>query len=177
MGQVAYKLLKSKSCTEINEVKPKSYGYLLFRIGNEFYGIEERKVYDVIGKEQIISIPFMPEYIIGVINYDNTIIPIMDLRRKFNFKKDSISPAYENIAIVEIDHFRVGIVVDDITEYHENENENFYLTSSSDTTKRNISGFVKIGNQTGILLDVEKIVIQEKSELEILKNSILWSFK
>jgi purine-binding chemotaxis protein CheW len=175
MNQVVYESTKSKVCTESKQVDFKSKGYLLLRIGNEFYGIEERKVIDVIGKEPVISIPFMPEYIIGVINFEKNLIPVMDLRRKFNYKKDPISLTYSNIAIIIIDEFRVGIVVDDVTEYQEHEHENFYLTSGE--SKRNISGFVKMGGLSGILLDVEKIILQEKSELEILKNSILWSFK
>jgi len=177
MSQVVYESVRNQTCNEFKEIKSGKNCYLLLRIGNEFYGIESRKVDEIIGKEQIVSIPFMPEYIIGVINLENNIIPIMDLRKKFNFKKLETPSTYSQIAIIDIDGFRVGIIIDDITEYHEQEHENFYITSTNETGKRNISGFVKIGDQMGILLDVEKIVLQEKTELEVLKNSILWSFK
>jgi purine-binding chemotaxis protein CheW len=177
MKQLAVGSVKNQANAANKNLKLKKNGYLLFLVGNEFYGIEAKKVVEVLNKEQIISIPFMPEYIIGVIKFKDNIVPIMDLRRKFNFRKSNMISSYNYIAIVDIDNFQIGLILDDITEYQEKEHENFYLTPSNDSQRRNISGFVKIGDQMGILLDVEKIVMQEKIELEILKNSILWSFK
>jgi purine-binding chemotaxis protein CheW len=177
MNQATVNTVKSQTGTAVKKLNLKKSGYLLFQVGNEFYGIEGKKVVEVLDNEQIINIPFMPEYIIGIINYRENIVPIMDLRRKFNFRKSNIISSYNYIAIVSIDNFQIGLILDSITEYQEKEHDNFFMTPSNDSQKKNFSGFIKMGEHMGILLDVEKIVLQQKSELEILKNSILWSMK
>ena len=57
--------------------------YLVFSLGNEFYGIPIEAVREIIRFEQLTPVHDSQEYIMGVINLRGKIIPVMDLRRKF----------------------------------------------------------------------------------------------
>ena len=58
--------------------------FLTFRLGTEEYGIEILKVQEIRGWEQPTSIANSPHFIKGVINLRGTIVPILDMRIKFN---------------------------------------------------------------------------------------------
>jgi purine-binding chemotaxis protein CheW len=59
--------------------------YLTFTLQGESYGIEVLKVREIIRHVAITSVPQMPAHIRGVINLRGKIIPVMDLRRRFDF--------------------------------------------------------------------------------------------
>ncbi|MEG0786630.1 MAG: chemotaxis protein CheW, partial [Comamonas sp.] len=58
--------------------------YLTFRLGDEEYGIDILKVQEIRGYEQPTRIANAPEFIKGVVNLRGTIVPIVDMRLKFN---------------------------------------------------------------------------------------------
>ena len=58
--------------------------YLTFRLGAEEYGIDILKVQEIRGWEQPTMIANAPAFIKGVINLRGTIVPIVDMRIKFN---------------------------------------------------------------------------------------------
>ncbi|HBO79238.1 MAG TPA: chemotaxis protein CheW, partial [Cupriavidus sp.] len=58
--------------------------FLAFRLGREEYGIDILKVQEIRGYETVTQIANAPAYLKGVINLRGTIVPIIDLRIKFN---------------------------------------------------------------------------------------------
>ena len=58
--------------------------YLTFRLGEEEYGIDILKVQEIRGYEQPTRIANAPEFIKGVVNLRGTIVPIVDMRLRFN---------------------------------------------------------------------------------------------
>ena len=72
--------------------------FLTFRLADEEYGIEILRVREIIGVMKITSVPRTPEYIRGVINLRGKVIPVMDLRVKFNMS--SIDDTAESCIIV-----------------------------------------------------------------------------
>ena len=61
--------------------------YLTFKLGTEEYGIEILKVQEIRGYDAVTKIANTPDFIKGVINLRGTIIPIVDLRLRFNLGK------------------------------------------------------------------------------------------
>lgn len=59
--------------------------YLTFTLQGESYGISVLKVREIIRVANITVVPQMPPYIRGVINLRGKIIPVMDLRLRFEF--------------------------------------------------------------------------------------------
>ncbi len=134
--------------------------YLFFRIGKESYGIGIRFVIEIIELQTISEVPDMPRYVKGVINLRGKVIPIVDLRLRFDMEERE----YDNrtcIIVTEVDGVLVGCLVDTVEEVMEIPEKaiepppNFRTTSGRD---RYISGMGKAGDSIKILLDVEKIV-------------------
>jgi purine-binding chemotaxis protein CheW len=137
--------------------------YLFFRIGKESYGIGIRYVIEIIELQNISVVPDMPHYVKGVINLRGRVIPIVDLRLRFDMEER----AYDNrtcIIVTEVDHILVGCLVDTVEEVMEITEKNiepppkFKTLSGRD---QYISGMGKSGEAIKILIDVEKIVRDE----------------
>ena len=137
--------------------------YLFFRIGKESYGIGIRHVIEIIELQNISEVPDMPSYVKGVINLRGRVIPIVDLRLRF----DMDERAYDNrtcIIVTGVDQILVGCLVDTVEEVMEIPEKNieppprFKTVSGRD---QYISGMGKVGEAIKILIDVEKIVRDE----------------
>jgi len=77
--------------------------FLIFSLGNEFYGIEIKYVNEIVGMQPITEIPEHPDYIKGIINLRGKIIPVMDVRIKF--KKPFVEYSDRTCIIVVYDSF------------------------------------------------------------------------
>jgi len=137
--------------------------YLFFKIGKESYGVGIRYVIEIIELQTISMVPDLPDYVKGVINLRGKVIPIVDLRLRFDMEER----AYDNrtcIIITEVDHILVGCLVDTVEEVMEILEKNiepppkFKTVSGKD---QYISGMGKVGEAIKILIDVEKIVRDE----------------
>jgi purine-binding chemotaxis protein CheW len=89
--------------------------YLTFTLGSEEYGIDILKVQEIRGYEAPTRIANAPAFIKGVINLRGVIVPIVDLRIKFNLGE----PAYDQFTVViilNIGQRVMGIVVDGVSD-------------------------------------------------------------
>lgn len=89
--------------------------FLSFRIGNEVYGIEIRHVTEIVGIQKITEVPDMPSYVKGVINLRGSVIPVVDVRLRFNMKPRE----YDDrtcVIVVNINESPIGLVVDVVRE-------------------------------------------------------------
>ena len=137
--------------------------YLTFTLGKEEYGIGILKVREIIGVMEITAVPHTPAYIKGVINLRGRVIPVMDLRLKFD-----LEPAQYNertcIIVVEVQSktgpVQVGMVVDSVSEVLNVTGQEIEpppaLGISTDTDS--ILGMAKVKGEVKILLDVDKVI-------------------
>jgi purine-binding chemotaxis protein CheW len=89
--------------------------YLAFKLGTEEYGIDILKVQEIRGYEAVTRIANAPEFIKGVINLRGIIIPVVDMRIKFNLGE----PVYDQFTVVIILNINgrvVGMVVDSVSD-------------------------------------------------------------
>ena len=94
--------------------------YLTFTLQNESYGIEVLKVREIIRQSTITAVPQMPAFIRGVINLRGKIIPVMDLRRRFDFA-EAADTGQTCIVVVQVKLLDgkatlMGLVVDGVEE-------------------------------------------------------------
>ncbi|MFO7850214.1 MAG: chemotaxis protein CheW [Spirochaetia bacterium] len=145
--------------------------YLLFKLGQEVYGINIMTVTDIIELQKITEVPDMPEYIRGVINLRGQVIPVMDLRLRFKMEPRE----YDDrtcIVIVNINEQPIGFIVDTVSEVVEIPEKNIDPApefKSGSAREKYIAGLGKVDNEVKILLDVSKIVKQE--EIESMKET------
>ena len=88
---------------------------LAFKLGNEEYGIKILKVQEIRGYESVTRIASAPEHVKGVVNLRGTIVPIVDMRIKFNLG----TPTYNQFTVVIILNIQdrvVGMVVDSVSD-------------------------------------------------------------
>jgi len=146
---------------EINSAAPPSGSreYLTFRLENEEYGIDILKVQEIRGYESPTRIAHSPEFIKGVVNLRGTIVPIVDMRIRFNCKLAK----YDDFTVVIILNLRnriVGIVVDSVSDVMEIASENIQSAPDIESTIDSacIFGLGSVGDRMLILLDIEKLM-------------------
>lgn len=84
-----------------------------FLLGKETYGIDIFKIREVIRSQRINSIPKSPEFIEGVIEVRNHVIPVINLKRRLGIPEDNVYG--QRIIILDLNGRLLGIVVDDIS--------------------------------------------------------------
>src|SRR5579859_5663957 len=82
--------------------------YLAFRLGKEDFAIQVLKVREIVGIQDITSVPQMPAYVKGVINLRGKVIPVVDLRLKFGLPEKEYTQR-TCIIVVQVHHARVPI--------------------------------------------------------------------
>jgi purine-binding chemotaxis protein CheW len=88
---------------------------LAFTLGKEEYGIRILKVQEIRGYDSVTKIANAPDYIKGVVNLRGIIVPIVDMRIKFNLG----TPTYDQFTVVIILNIAdrvVGMVVDSVSD-------------------------------------------------------------
>jgi purine-binding chemotaxis protein CheW len=89
--------------------------FLAFTLGKEEYGIDILKVQEIRGYESVTRIANAPDFIKGVVNLRGIIVPIVDMRIKFNLGE----PTYDQFTVVIILNIGgrvVGMVVDSVSD-------------------------------------------------------------
>jgi purine-binding chemotaxis protein CheW len=89
--------------------------YLTFVLGEEEYGIEILKVQEIRGYDAVTPIANTPNFIKGVVNLRGKIVPIVDLRIKFNLGK-VVYDEFTVVIILNLSGRVVGIVVDGVSD-------------------------------------------------------------
>ena len=88
---------------------------VVFKLVNEYYGIDIAAVESIIKLQPITAVPHAPFFVEGVINLRGAILPVIDLRKRFGLL--TVEPTKDTrIVIVEINNVMAGMVVDAVTE-------------------------------------------------------------
>lgn len=134
--------------------------YLTFKLDQEEYGIDILKVQEIRGYEPPTRVANAPSFIKGVMNLRGTIVPIVDLRLKFNCSKAE----YNTFTVVIILNLRsriVGVVVDSVSDVMELQPENLKsapeIESAIDSSA--VQGLGSLGDRMLILLDIERLML------------------
>ena len=133
--------------------------FLTFFLGGEEYGLEILKVHEIIGAMSITPVPRTPEYIRGVINLRGKIIPIVDVRLKFNM--EAMHQTDETcIIVVQAQGIQMGIVVDKVSEVLDIAVGNIEDTPSfgAGVNMDFILGIGKAQGRVMLLLDIDKVL-------------------
>jgi len=102
--------LESSSVSAISALE-----FLAFTLGQEEYGIDIQKVQELRGYDTVTRIANAPEHIKGVVNLRGIIVPIIDMRIKFNLG----TPVYDQFTVVIILNMAsrvMGMVVDSVSD-------------------------------------------------------------
>jgi len=131
---------------------------VVFKLGGEDYGIEINQVREIIRKREITPVPRQPAYVEGVINVRGTIIPVVNLKRRFGLPGDP--SAQPHTIIVESGDGLVGILVDSVSEVIRVPKDRIHHAPSVSMSvdSQCLRGICRVSDRLLIYLDVSKVV-------------------
>lgn len=139
--------------------------YLSFILGDEEYGVEILRVQEIKGWDSVTKIPNTPHYLCGVLNLRGTIVPVVDLRLRFDMPTREYTPTTVVIVLkVEGVTMRtVGIVVDAVSDAHNVSPENIRPAPDfgGHVDTKYIRGLVPIDNKMMMILNVDQLLSPE----------------
>jgi purine-binding chemotaxis protein CheW len=141
--------------------------FLTFIIGDVTYGLDIRSITEIIGLQKITIIPDVPAYIKGVINLRGKVIPVMDVRTRFQLPRREYDER-TCIIVIDVEESTVGLVVDTVSEVLDIDDDSIEPPPNmgSNTASRYISGMGKVGNDVKVLLEAQRLLLtSEMSKL------------
>ena len=137
--------------------------YLIFHLGTEDFGTEVLKVREIMGLQDITTVPQTPDYVKGVINLRGKVIPVVDLRLKFGLSPQEYTARTCIIVVRTVQagaEMMIGIIVDGVVEV---------LTLTEDDIEDTpdfgpgvetpyLRGMAKIKGKVKILLDIDQVL-------------------
>jgi purine-binding chemotaxis protein CheW len=140
--------------------------YLTFSLGAENYALEILKVQEIRGYDSVTKVVNTPDFIKGVVNLRGKIVPIVDLRIKFNLNLCAYD-AFTVVIILNLNGHDVGIVVDSVSDVVDLKpaqmREIPELVTTIDT--RHLVGLATIENRMLIIVDIEKLMSTQEMAL------------
>lgn len=141
--------------------------FLTFLLAEESYGVEVLRIREIIRMQKITPVPQMPAHVKGVINLRGKVIPVIDLRLKFNLNAEEATER-TCVIVVDVDNGQgvntlLGLVVDTVEEVL-NVTENDVEPSPDFGTRLSTKcclGIAKVKDNVITLLDIEKVVSAE----------------
>ena len=137
---------------------------VVFRLGQEFYGINIFQVKEIIRFLDITKVPSVDDQIEGIINLRGKIIPIVDLKKSFNLKAADLNENLR-IVIVEIQGQTVGLIVDEVEEVTKLAAESVEMPPTlTGTMSKYIKGVGKVKERLLLLLELDNLISVGKLE-------------
>lgn len=140
---------------------------VVFRLADEFYGLDISTVQEIITWQPVTRVPRTPRFVEGIINLRGNVIPVIDLRKRFALAQAEVGNQ-SRIVVVEVGSIVVGLVVDGVSEVLRVQSNQIDppLGAIAGIDASFIWGVAKTENRLIILLDPDEIVNgTERTEL------------
>lgn len=137
--------------------------YLTFELGSEEFGIRVLQVREIMGLQDITSVPQTPHYVKGVINLRGKVIPVVCLRSKFGLEAQEYT-SRTCIIVVQVKGVTgpllVGVIVDGVSEVLNVAAGDIEDTPDfgSGAATPYLLGMAKLKGKVKILLDIDQVV-------------------
>jgi purine-binding chemotaxis protein CheW len=159
------KNIVTRTTAKEDGILKEEHQHVTFLIGDETYGVGVEKVKEIIGMTDITHVPNAAYFMEGVINLRGTVVPAIDMRKKFKMEPRHYD-TYTVIIIVEVKERLIGMIVDSVSDVVSiplsavQKTPNF--TSKIQTEF--IEGIGQIDNSLIIILNVDLILSEEEIE-------------
>jgi purine-binding chemotaxis protein CheW len=146
--------------------------FLTFDLAGEGYGLEIRYVTEIIGIQKVTNVPDMPEHVIGVLNLRGKVIPIIDVRLRFDLPLREYDER-TCIIVVDVNDNPVGLVVDQVSEVVDIAEKDIEPPPATGKGGGHyIQGLGKIAEKVKILLNVEALVEDDAQEENLTEMDV-----
>lgn len=136
---------------------------LIFSLNGESYATDIMDVERILGYEVPTVLPEVPYFMDGVINYEESILPVINLAKKFSFP-ESVVTSESKIVVIKERESKLGVVVDNVYEVRD---INFDLIEkpkamATNISNRYIKGLIRVQSKIIILLDLAQLLNEEE---------------
>ena len=133
--------------------------YMVFVINNQKYALSSKYITEIIEILPITNVPFLPEYMKGIINLRSTIIPVMDARMRFVMEPIEYSER-TCIIIIENEENKIGLIVDAVNEVLTIPPKQIMESTKekNDLKESFVNGISQINNDIQLILDCDSLV-------------------
>lgn len=139
--------------------------FLSFKLGTEHYAIDILKVQEIRGYDAVTRIANSPEFIKGVVNLRGVIVPIVDLRVKFNLGAATYDE-FTVVIVLNIGKRTVGVVVDAVSDVVALLEAEIHAAPEFGTFDTQfLLGLATVEENMLILLDIEKLMTSAEMAL------------
>jgi purine-binding chemotaxis protein CheW len=146
---------------------------VIFELGEEFFGVNIAAVESIIKMQTITRMPHAPSFVEGVTNLRGKVLPVIDLRKRFDLTPKEIDKN-SRIIVVSVGHTEVGMIVDGVSEVMTIADQAVEKAPAIATTINSgfIIGIAKIDQRLVILLDLNCVLSSnENATLEAITGA------
>lgn len=146
--------------------EPVERQFLVFRLGREEFGLEILKVQEIRSYDAVTRIPNSPNFVKGVFNLRGAIVPIIDLRMKFNLETTEYGPSTV-VIMLNFSSRTIGVIVDGVSDVIGLDADSIQPVPEFSTIFSNeyLIGLATVAQRMIILIDIEKLLTQHEVAL------------
>lgn len=149
--------------------------YLTFVLATEEYAVDILRVQEIKGWTKVTQIPNTPDYICGVVNLRGTIVPIIDLRLRFNLAHMEYGTTTVIVVVKVLSGHKeriMGVVVDAVSDVYDVEEEAIKPAPEfgSVISTEFIRGLITVDEKMVIVLDIDGLL--NSAELAIVDRLV-----
>jgi len=149
---------------------PDTQQFLTFELGSETYGVEILRVREIRGWTSVTKIPHAPAHVLGVLNLRGSIVPVVDLRMRFELERAEYTKVTVIIVLsVHAPNGRreVGVVVDGVSDVVDVDAEGVKKAPDLGTRSATeyIRGLVSVTDRMVVLLDIDRLIGNQFTDL------------
>ena len=141
---------------------------LIFKLNNEYFATDIMDVERILEIRETTKVPDAPNFLEGVIKYEEQVVPVVNLYKKFNLTKFN-QHENEKIIITKNTVGKFGVIVDDVDEVISIKKESIDKSESMSTlvSDRYIKGVIRETNKLIILLDLNNVLLEKEQNMVI----------
>ncbi|CAK4074817.1 Chemotaxis protein CheW [Vibrio sp. 16] len=147
--------------SEVNEEVSESADFLSFQLAAELYGVNINDVEEIRVWEKPTPIPRAPQFVLGVINLRGMIVPVVDLRLRFNLGQADYLPTTVVIVLRSSngqEQRLMGLVVDAVSDVISQGNNALYPAVGDSLVTPYLQGLLNVDEQVMSLLDTNELL-------------------
>jgi purine-binding chemotaxis protein CheW len=137
--------------------------FLTFKVKDQTFGLDILHVKEIMAYSNVTPVPLVPEFIKGILNLRGNVVPIIDISRRFDWKKAELT-RLSCIVVTEIHYddriLEIGLIVDAVNEVVKLAAENMEDSPDFGANIRAdfISNVGKVSGKFVLLLNIAKLL-------------------